>query len=185
MFNEERVAQMAAFMLSKRGGQMAYLKLMKLLYLSDREAMSRFGESISGDLMVSMPHGPVLSQTLNLIRGGSEHQNGWDEWISDEANYEVSIRRDVSDRDDLDLLSDMDLEILNKVWNEFGHMTRYQIRDYTHEQCREWQDPRGSAYPIKEETLFMAVGKSPEVASAMAKHLREQRQLDEITNRLR
>ncbi|HIC8860085.1 TPA: Panacea domain-containing protein [Aeromonas hydrophila] len=185
MFNEERVAQMAAFLLSKRGGRMAYLKLMKLLYLSDREAMSRFGESISGDLMVSMPHGPVLSQTLNLIRAGGEHADGWNEWISGEANYEVAIRRNVSDRNDFDLLSDVDLEILTKVWHEFGHMTRYQIRDYTHDHCPEWQDPRGSAYPIKEEDLFLAVGKSPEVAGAMAQHLREQRQLDEITSRLR
>jgi hypothetical protein len=36
MFSEEKVAQMAAYLLLKRGGRMAYLKLMKLLYLSNR-----------------------------------------------------------------------------------------------------------------------------------------------------
>lgn len=41
MFCEEKVAQMAAYLLQKRGGKMSYLKLMKLLYLSDRESMDR------------------------------------------------------------------------------------------------------------------------------------------------
>ncbi|MFQ2178094.1 Panacea domain-containing protein [Aeromonas veronii] len=185
MFNEERVAQMAAFLLSQQGGHMSYLKLMKLLYLSDREAMSRFGESISGDLMVSMPHGPVLSQTLNLIKSGGEQPDGWNEWISGEANYEVATRRRDATRDDFDLLTDIEVEILTRIWHDFGHMGKWDLVNYTHDNCAEWQDPKGSAYPIKEEALFMAVGKTPDVAVALAQHLREQRQLDEITSRLR
>lgn len=185
MFNEERVAQMAAFLLSKQGGRMPYLKLMKLLYLSDREAMSRFGESISGDRMVSMPHGPVLSQTLNLIKGGSEQPDGWEQWISGEANYEVATRHPKAERDDFDLLSDIEVEILTRTWNDFGHMDQWALVNYTHDNCSEWCDPNGSSYPISEETLFLAVGKTPEMATIMAQHLREQRQLGEITNGLR
>jgi len=57
---------------------MNYLKLMKLLYLADRESMRRNGRPISGDRYVSMDHGPVLSQTLNLINGARkfEEQGG-------------------------------------------------------------------------------------------------------------
>ncbi|WP_252150197.1 hypothetical protein, partial [Escherichia coli] len=44
MFNEEKVAQMAAYLLKKHGGSMRFIKLMKLMYLSDRKAM----ESLTG-----------------------------------------------------------------------------------------------------------------------------------------
>lgn len=49
MFNQRKVAQMAAFLLDHGKGRMSYLKLMKLLYLADRESMRRHGEAISGD----------------------------------------------------------------------------------------------------------------------------------------
>ena len=63
MFNERKAAQMAAFFLGQLlDRKMPHLKLMKLLYLSDREAVRAFGWPISGDRLVSMPHGPVLSQ---------------------------------------------------------------------------------------------------------------------------
>ena len=99
MFCEEKVAQMAAYLLQRRDGRMSYLKLMKLLYLSDRESMDRFGEPISDDRMVSMPLGPVLSQTLNVLTGSAIQANAWSEWIKGESHYEVSTKRPHATRD--------------------------------------------------------------------------------------
>lgn len=66
MFNERKAAQMAAFFLRETpDSTMPHWKLMGLLYISDREALRAFGWPISGDRLVSMPHGPVLSHTLN------------------------------------------------------------------------------------------------------------------------
>jgi uncharacterized phage-associated protein len=59
MFDDRRVAQMAAYLLSREKGRMNHLKLMKLLYLADRESMKRHGQPISGDRFVAMDHGPV------------------------------------------------------------------------------------------------------------------------------
>ena len=64
-FNEQKVAQMAAFLLARGKGKMKYLKLLKLLYLADRESMKRNGHPISGDSYVSMDHGPVLSKSIS------------------------------------------------------------------------------------------------------------------------
>jgi len=68
MFSEPVVTQMAAYLLKKRGNRMAFIKLIKLLYLAERKAVSKWAEPISGDHFVSMPHGPVLSQTYELIK---------------------------------------------------------------------------------------------------------------------
>ena len=100
MFNERKVAQMAAFFLVQPPERrMSHLKLMKLLYLSDREAMREFGWPISGDRLVSMlhgRHGPVLSQTLNLMDGNVESmKGGWEDLVSDKKDHELSLRRPI------------------------------------------------------------------------------------------
>ena len=83
VLNERKVSQMAAYFLYKRGGRMSHLKLMKLLYLADRESLRLYGLSMTGDCLVSMPHGPVLSMTLNLMDGDVESgPNGWESLIS-------------------------------------------------------------------------------------------------------
>lgn len=178
MFCEERVAQMAAFLLQQGGGRMPGLKLMKLLYLADRAYLTRFGESMSGDCMVSMPHGPALSQTEDLIICGSRQDEGWADWISSDGQGEISTKCPGAGREDFDLLSDVELETLTHVWRRFGCMNKWQLVDYARQHCLEWQDPHGSAFPIKEEALFLAVGKSPDMTQSMALRLREQRQLD-------
>ena len=174
MFNERKVAQMAAFLLSKGGNRYAHLKLMKLLYLADRQSMDTFGFPISGDSPFSMPHGPVLSKTLYLIDGVVESQpDGWDCWVSDKENHEVSLRQSFT-RNDLDELSDTDIDVLESVWQKFGHMGKWEIRDYTHDNCSEWIDPNGSSTPIPARRIFKALGKSDEEANELSAHLETQ-----------
>jgi hypothetical protein len=50
---------------------MSYLKLIKLLYIVDREALLRWGRPVTTDRHVSMPKGPVVSQIYDLIVGGN------------------------------------------------------------------------------------------------------------------
>ena len=45
-FNERRATEAAARFLKLRGGRMSYLKLIKLLYLLDREALLRWGRPV-------------------------------------------------------------------------------------------------------------------------------------------
>jgi len=186
MFSEQRVAQMAAYLLQKRGGRMAYIKLLKLLYLTDREAMMKWGESISGDCFVSMPHGPVLSQTYDLIRGfGSSVEDGWDFWVKDEDNYEVSLRQRVANRECFDELSDAELEILDNVFEKFGRMKRFEITKYTHDNCTEWEDPHGSSFPISPEAVFRAVETDENRIQALLRQHRTLADLDVARNALR
>lgn len=180
MFNDRKVAQMAAFLLSQGGVRMAHLKLMKLLYLADREAMAQYGAPISGDRIVAMPHGPVLSMTLNLMDGDVESSpDGWDSLISDKENHELSLKRAVT-RDDLDELSQADIDVLAAVWKQFGHMDKWAIRDYTHDHCPEWTDPNGSSNPIPYANVFRALGQPENVAMELGARIEAERSLDKI-----
>jgi uncharacterized phage-associated protein len=183
IYSEKKVAQMAAYFLQKRGGRMAYIKLMKLLYLADRESLNRYGEPITFDRMASLPNGPVLSRTLDLLNGQAV-ADCWDNWVQGEANYEISLRREHSTRDELDELSDADLEVMDSVWNQFGGMKRWELVEWTHQHCPEWQDPNGSSYPIAPKAVFEALGRSPDEAQAQSRHLMERKQLGQIISTL-
>lgn len=181
MFNERKAAQVAAWFLQQKAGRMPHLKLIKLMYLADRQAMAEHGYSITGDQVVAMPHGPVLSMTLNHINGDVESgEDGWEAWVSDRENHEVMLRDREPAQAELDELSPADIDILQATWKRFGRMTKWEIRDYTHDNCPEWEDPQGSSKPIPYERIFEALGRNKEESTRLAERIREQQQIDRL-----
>ena len=162
---------------------MPLIKLVKLLYLAERASLQRYGEPLTGDRLVAMPHGPVLSMTYEHMNGAlPSTEGGWESWIADREGHEVALRDPSKLRtpeQDLLSLSDSDLEVLGEVWSQFGHWDRWKLRDYTHsEACPEWEDPEGSSRPIPYEVLFSKLGFSPEQTAALVQRIDAQRALN-------
>lgn len=184
MFSEEKVTQMAAYFLLRNDRCLPYIKLIKLLYLAERKAFDKWGSSMSGDRFVSMPYGPVLSQTYSLIQGHCTEGCAWQSMIKGEEGYQVSLCQDVS-MEDLDELSRSECKILDSTFEEYGHFKPFELVNFTHDKCAEWEDPNGSSYPIRPENIFRALGKSEdEIQKLMDKH-REEQALDSIRASLR
>lgn len=156
-YNARKAAQAAGYLLQKRGGVMSYLKLLKLLYLADRQCLLERGNTITGDRFVSMPHGPVLSQTYDAISTGGNAE--WEDIIEDRADREVALRNGPHNWDEL---SPYELRVLDAVYEKFGHLSRWAVRDYTH-SLPEWRDPQGSSLPIDPVEILRDEGKSPEL----------------------
>lgn len=181
MFTARKVAQMTAVFAEKQGGAINILKLIKLLYLSDRESLNQHGMPISFDHPMSMDKGPMLSKTLDLINGfvGGSDAAKWEEWISYRDNYNVSVTRQFT-REDLDELSDIDLDVLLATWHRFGKLDQWELVEYTHKYCTEWKDPQGSSYPIKDSEILIAMGAPEADALALSEDIQAQRNLDRI-----
>jgi len=179
-FNELKAAQAAAWFLSQSQGSMTILKLMNLLYLAERQALRDLERTLTGDRMVSMPHGPVLSQTLELANGQIQAAaGGWDAWMRDRENRTISLRDDVAPTpEQLDCLSDAELHVLQTVQDQFGQWDAIRLRDYTHQRCAEWQDPNGSSLRITYRTALQAVGKTPEQAQRIEAQIRTDEEVD-------
>ena len=177
LFNEKKAAQVAAFFLIQAKTSLEILKLMKLMYLAERGSFACYGEGMVGDRLVSMPHGPVLSITHNFMNGElTSSPGGWDTWIADRAARMLTLS-DAKSRaqiDDLLELSDADIQMLETTWQQFGRMTAWQLRDYTHDHCPEWQDPDGSMIPMKPEDLFNALNFSSEQSTTYLGRMRQQ-----------
>jgi uncharacterized phage-associated protein len=175
-FNEAKATQAAARLLRNRGGRMSYMKLIKLLYLADREALSRWGRPITTDTYVSMKHGPVLSQVLDLITEGPNPLVGetfWSKHISEPEHFEVSLKENPSD----DLLSEAEDELLDGIFKEFGHLNRWQLVDLVH-KLPEWKDPEGSVLPIDYADILKAQNKKPEEIRAIESELQALSQIE-------
>jgi len=161
VFDQKKAAQAAAYILKLNGGTINYMVLIKLLYLADRESLIATGKPITGDRMVSMPHGPVLSSILNLISFGNfadeeGNSNPWLAYVSAPNNYEV---RAIKTDPETDELSRFEMGVLERNFNKFGRMDKWALVRLTH-NLPEWEDPHGSSIPIQPETILRAVGKS-------------------------
>lgn len=162
MFRQDRTTQAASRLLRLHGAAMPYLKLIKLLYLADRQALVELGRPISCDLFVSMPHGPVLSRTYDLILGEPEQDSYWRRYISAPENYQIRLLTDAPN----DQLSPAQEQILDEVFCRFGRMSKWELRDYTH-GLPEYHDPDGSSVPIDLREILLAQGVSADEARAI------------------
>jgi uncharacterized phage-associated protein len=170
-FDQRKTAQAAAYLLSRGGGNMEYLKLMKLLYLADRKAFLETGAPITGDRWVAMKRGPVLSRTLNQIKSeGTE--SSWDALIETQPTaYKVSLK---NLPDALDELSEIDIEILDSVYSEFGSWGQWKLVKFTHD-LPEWIDPGGSASDIDPKLILRNAGWSDDEISELVRAHRDVR----------
>ena len=141
---------------------MHYMKLIKLMYLIDRASLLTRGRPLTYDTYVSMPHGPVLSATLDLINEGPDDNSPWGRLIERARDpYCVTLKVD----EPSDELSEKEEEIVNKVYERFGYMNRYKLRDMLHDVLPEWHDPQGSSRAIEYRDILAAGKKtSKEIA---------------------
>lgn len=167
-FNERRATEAAAKFLKLRGGKMSYLKLIKLLYLLDREALLRWGRPVTTDRYVSMDNGPVVSRIYDLIR--DEPAPGtdpvWRHFISAPSNYQVELIAEPANEE----LSRAEEALIEEIFTKYGHLSRWDLVKLSHELA-EWQDPQGSAIPIEYRDILRAGKKTESEIAAVLSEL--------------
>ena len=181
VFNERKAAQAAAYLAQLNGGQMNVLLLIKILYLADRKSLILRGRPITGDSMVSMPHGPVLSRIYDEIKWGEQvasRAQPWHEYLTERQTHEVSLRLAPPPADEL---SDFERAILEDMYRSYAHLSPWDLRRITH-QLPEYQDPQGSSLPINPETILREARWSDEDIQEAAMNATEETFLHHILN---
>ncbi len=165
-YNPRKASQTVAFFALKTAQRrINVLKVVKLVYLADRENVARYGSPILDERRVSMLNGPVNSFTYNHIKGevSPEYDGGWSEFVSDRSNHDVGLASKNISVDDLDELSDAEVATLEIVWESFGDLDQWQLVDLTHDEANvpEWEDPKKTGYnskTIEFENMLAAIG---------------------------
>ena len=155
-FNEKKATQAAGRMLAFSGRRMNGMKLNKLLYLADREAILRWGDPVTTDCFVFMKHGPVLSQIHTLMAEGHDPRlaaSVWSAAISRPQDGEVALQGTT----EFSQLSGAESDLLGDVFQGHGSRTPWELADLTR-RLPEWRDPKGSAIPFGVRELLAACG---------------------------
>lgn len=166
MFKKQKTIEAASFLLreldARREG-IPYIKLIKLLYIADREMLRRKRRTLTGDQHWSMKFGPVLGNTLSLIKGGDPD---WDRQFQTDLDAKVILEQAPSGTHEL---SRADLEVLTFVVGEFGHMPWSQLVELTH-TFPEWKETKRGRSEIHLWTMAKAVGFTDDEAKAIAEY---------------
>lgn len=159
---------------------MEYLRLIKLLYMADRESWDRFGRPITGDNYVSMDHGPVLSQTYNRIKneGDVPAQGYWERTVERVSRTDVRLKSGVN----IDPLTPAEVKLLKETFHRFSAYGTWELVELLHRTLKEWKDPGGSSSIITPEEILKALGKADQI-DAVREEAEEQAQLQQILGR--
>ena len=162
-FDIDRAIQLAAFCIRQSGSdRMNSMKLLKLLYIADRESLRVAGYALTGDAPFAFKHGPVLSRIYDLTKTSND-------WAFLEENPEEALwcshfRMDgrdlcIAKEADEDRLSEHDKDVISNVIRDYGGLDQFQLCDLTHEFA-EWRnnDPGSSSRPIPFRDILEALG---------------------------
>lgn len=177
-YDETKAVQLAARLLQLRGGRMSYLKLLKLMYIVDREALLRRGKSVTSDSYVSMRFGPVLSNTYSCISEGRPSRTLWDDYIRTIPDHEIELIASPS----TEALSEEECALIEEIFATFGGKSRWELVDYVH-TFAEWKDPDGSMLPITIEEILIAGNISQEHREIVLGDLSVSAAFDELMER--
>lgn len=104
----------------------------KMLYLADKQHLQDYGRLICGDKYVAREHGPVPSAIYEMMKVADNRASidiDWDIMIQ-EAIIVINGRSVASKRDcNRDMLSQSDIECIEKVIADYGGKTLGQLTD--------------------------------------------------------
>jgi uncharacterized phage-associated protein len=159
-YDQTKAGELAAQLLDHAGGAMPMLKLLKLMYLVDRTSLIETGFPVTGDKMVAMGNGPVLSKTYDHLK-----PTGTLPFVEGEPG---NVRRDEK-APSRGRLSDYEIELALRIFKEFGAMSGEKLIDYLHRTVPEWKAPPvGSSVLIDPADILRAAGKSESEIAAIA-----------------
>jgi uncharacterized phage-associated protein len=163
-FNVEKTIQaIGAFLRFHGAREMSYLRLIKLLYLADRESLKETGRPITGDRIAAMQHGPVLIGVYDLIKG--QHAD-WPQWAHffHTNGYRIEMIQEPA----VGSLSKYELGKIRELTKRYADKNEWEMVEICH-TLEEWKknDPGKSSKPIPLAHILEAVGRGDDQAAIM------------------
>ncbi len=160
VFNVSKAIQAIGVLLhTSSTSHMNYMRLLKLLYIADRESLRDTGRPITGDRVMAMERGPLPSTVYSLIKGQHMEAPRWNKFFH-RQRYEIGLTGEPG----VGELSRYEIEKLEEIAQRYEDKDEWEMVQLTHE-FPEWKknDPGQSARPIPVEDILEAVGRSQDI----------------------
>ncbi len=131
-------------------------KIFKILYFADRNHISDYGRSITGDTYIAMNDGPVPSNLYDIFKsvrgdGFFKDKNNFSQ-VFNVVNWDLI--QPIAEPN-LKKLSKTDLEFLNNSLIEYGDLTWDEVREKSHDYA--WRNTVKNS-PISLDNLVIETG---------------------------
>lgn len=137
-FDPDKAVAVISLLASRGLPELTKGKACKLVFLADHLHLVRYGRPITGDWFTAMDHGPVPSNTLDLLDALEQGLPTSDaalaliQHLSLDRSYQYP-RLAAPGPIQLDSLSRSDIKALDEVIVKYGQMSFNQLRALTHE----------------------------------------------------
>lgn len=175
-FDQEKATEAASLFINFHSGEMKYLLLVKLMYFLDREAYKRWERPVTYDSYASLQFGPVVSETLNLIRGIKTDNEAWNKYIVTMPYKKVRLKENLPK---IRKLSPAEIGLIAEIDAKYGKYDPFYLANKMHD-LPEYKDPGKSSIPITVEDMLSAVGYTSEEANRIISEMQEEAQTDLI-----
>ncbi len=171
----QKIVQVINFFAIKEGGQIDYIKALKLVYLADKLMLCRYGRMITNDRYAALKNGPVPSATKNMAEGIVKQEMDSDDFpapleyckkylgAEDEDSWNITSRMNF----DEDYFSKAEVDSLVDVYQKFGQEDKWHLCDEITHKFQEWYrhgvDGVNKKYAQMEIIDFFLKGQSPEL----------------------
>ena len=93
----------------------------------------------------------------------------WDDYISDRGEHNIGLKKEP----EIQSLSQSELGLIETIYEQHGDKDQWQIRDWCHMNCGEWEPLQSGRSDIPIERIAERVGKSPAEAQKISDEARE------------
>lgn len=130
------------------------MRLLKLLYIADRESLKETGRPVTGGPVIAMERGPVLKEVYELILGQHREMSLWSRFYRKERYDLLELAEP-----DVGQLSKYEIVKLQEVAKTYQDDDEWALVDITH-KFPEWNRnaPGKSSKPIPLSNILEAIG---------------------------
>lgn len=164
MFDREKALETILFV-AKNLATPTLHSVSKVLYLADKRHLQDYGRLICGDRYIAMEYGPVPSAIYNMMKvadGRGRIDGDWDEIIKDAIEIRGGRAIKAKRKPNLELLSESEIECLQKTIAKYGDKSFGQLTDISHDAA--WKKT-GEDQPISIEAIARTLPNAQEVVA--------------------
>jgi uncharacterized phage-associated protein len=178
-FSTRKTIQAVAVLLRLARGPMGYLRLLKLLYIADREHLRTAHRPIVGTRTVAMKNGPLHSEVYNLVKGEHLDDPLWSDHVRKQG-YQIELVKDPGRSE----LSAAEVRTLSDTFDRYASMGEWDLVEITHD-FPEWlknypDESIDTSCTIPFEDLLEAVGLRGGKKQAVLNSLREEADMNRL-----
>jgi uncharacterized phage-associated protein len=137
-FDLDRTLAAVTYLASKNVPDLTTYKLLKLVFLSDKYHLVKYGRTITGDKYCALEDGPVPSNVYNILKDVLGDRSQYEGSSAFKENLQIDKRFQyphihAKKSFDVDELSRSDVAALDRAVEVFGKMDFFQLKAITHE----------------------------------------------------